>query len=327
MSFPMKLSSSKSGRLTHQEDVVSNASGHFHDSNSISPSNQDLLNPKHTLLVRAELPKPMSRLPEIRLEEDGGDGNGNKGLIAQMKPQKSCESYDSTASGMSWSSSQSAAAISGGGSGYGNSASVSGNLSYSSYEEDERPISRIPSNPGVIHRSQYSPRVDSSTQKGKYNFRTGYSFEEEHHECSTDGQEEQNLVNDQADVFFQTVFDDREKNLQADDQEIEVSVLERAKRKSFKRFWQRAYNAIKTDFVNKDSDSKFRSSKNKVEKDEPEEIDPVYQLLKSAATQRQKPMKSATSFDQADEPVRRPPRLSSSSRTSSLSQKERSQPP
>nr|CDS27536.1 conserved hypothetical protein [Hymenolepis microstoma] len=322
----MKLSSSKSGRLRHQEDVVSNASRHFHDSNSISLSNQDSLNSKHTLLVRAELPKPMSRLPEIRLE-DGGDANGSKGLIAQMKPQKSCESYDSTASGMSWSSSQSTAAISGGGSGYGNSASVSGNLSYASYEEDERPITRIPSTPGVLHRSQYSPRVDSSTQKGKYSFRTGYSFEEEHRESSTEDQEEQNLVHDQTDVFFQSVFDDQEKNLQAEEQQMEVPALERAKRKSFKRFWQKAYNAIKSDFVNKDIDSKFRSSKNKVEKEEPEEIDPVYQLLKSAATQRQKPLKSATSFDQADEPVRTAPQLSSSSRTSSLSQKERSQPP
>lgn len=211
MSFPMKLSSSKSGRLTRQENVVSNASRHFHDFSTIFPPNQDCLDSKNTYLLRVELPKPMSRLPEIRLE-GGGNGNGNKGLIAQMKPQKSCESYDSTASGMSWSSSQSTAAISGGGSGYGNSASVSGNLSYASYEEDEKPITRIPSNPGVIHRSQYSPRVDSSAQSGRQNFSTGYSFEEEHHESSPEDHE-QNLASDQADPFYESVFDGQEKDV------------------------------------------------------------------------------------------------------------------
>ncbi|KAM3185452.1 hypothetical protein ACTXT7_006304 [Hymenolepis weldensis] len=267
----MKLSSSKSGRLTRQENVVSNASRHFHDSSTIFPPNQDCLNSKNTYLLRVELPKPMSRLPEIRLE-GGGNGNGNKGLIAQMKPQKSCESYDSTASGMSWSSSQSTVAISGGGSGYGNSASVSGNLSYASYEEDEKPITRIPSNPGIMHRSQYSPRVDSSVQSGRHNFSTGYSFEEEHQESSTEGQAEQNLASDQADPFYESVFDDQEKN----------------------------------------GDSKFKSSKKKDENVEPEEIDPVYQLLKSAATQRRMPVKSCTSFDQTDELVRQPSRLSSS---------------
>ncbi|VDL14795.1 unnamed protein product [Hymenolepis diminuta] len=265
----MKLSSSKSGRLTRQENVVSNASRQFHDSSTIDPPNLDCLNSKNTYLLRIELPKPMSRLPEIRLE-GGGNGNGNKGLIAQMKPQKSCESYDSTASGMSWSSSQSTVAISGGGSGYGNSASVSGNLSYASYEEDEKPITRIPSNPGVMHRSQYSPRIDSNAQSGRHNFSTGYSFEEEHHESSPEDRE-QNLVSDQADPFYESAFDDQERN----------------------------------------GDSKFKSSKKKDENEEPEEIDPVYQLLKSAATQGRMPVKSCTSFDQTDEIVRQPSRLSS----------------
>lgn len=214
MSFPRKPSGSKSGRLTRQENVVSNVSGHFQvDSapNLYPQSPQDTVTSRHTILQRGELPKPMSRLPEIRLE-GGGNGNGSKGLISQMKPQKSCESYDSTASGMSWSSSQSTVAI-GTGMGYGNSASVSANLSYASYEEDEgnpqKPITRIPSNPGVMNRSQYSPRVDGSSGVGRHHFRTGYSFDEEHRESISEVREETSIDDDRNDAFFESIFEEK----------------------------------------------------------------------------------------------------------------------
>lgn len=160
--------------------------------------------------MHAELPKPMSRLPEIRLE-GGMAGNGGKGQIAQMKPQKSCESYDSTVSGMSWSSSQSTVAIGGGG-GCFNSASVSGNLSTASYEDDDdqpqKSITKTPHTSGVMQKLQYSPKGDGDPQRVKQIFRTAHSFEGEHEEATLELKGAGNSPNDQTDAFLESVFED-----------------------------------------------------------------------------------------------------------------------
>ncbi|EUB59076.1 hypothetical protein EGR_06068 [Echinococcus granulosus] len=262
MSFPLKPSASKSGRLTRQANVTSGGS-HSHDIPSTSDSFLQSLNPRSTLLLRAELPKPMSRLPEIRLD-DGSGGSGGKVQVGQVKPQKSCESYDSAASGMSWSSSQSTVAVGGG---YCNSTSVSGNPSFTSYEEDEEPLQshpqqsivQIPSTPSALHRTQYSPRHDNAQHRMGHPFRTNYSFEEVH------------ITSEQP----------------AEKGESSIAPRGSAKKKSFRRFWKLAYRAIRS------------------------EIDPVYQLLKSAATQRHLSAKNSTSSDHGGH-TGQPPRLSSS---------------
>lgn len=228
MSFPFKPSTSKSGRLTRQANVTSGGS-HSHDTPSKSDSFLQSLNPRSTLLLHAELPKPMSRLPEIRLD-DRSSGSGGKVQVGQVKPQKSCESYDSAASGMSWSSSQSTVAV---GAGYCNSTSVSGNPSFASYEEDDEPmqsrsqqsIVRIPSTPGALHRAQYSPRCDSTQHGMGQPFKRDFSFEEvrvtsgQPHEQTRENRdsEERNEVvespSEKAADFFDSVFDEQEKEV------------------------------------------------------------------------------------------------------------------
>ncbi|KAM7535145.1 hypothetical protein Aperf_G00000096757 [Anoplocephala perfoliata] len=329
MSFPLKPSTSKSGRLTRQDNVVSHACGHSRGSSTSSPIQDSFLhtlNPRSTLLLHAELPKPMSRLPEIRLE-GGAAGNGSKGQIAQMKPQKSCESYDSTVSGMSWSSSQSTVAI-GGGTGFVNSASVSRNLSIASYEEDDdqphKPITRIPSTPGGMQKSQYSLKGDGELQQTKQMFRTGHSFEEEQEGVTFKDQEAQNSPNDQAEAFLESVFEENKTEV-VEVPESEPATRGSAKRSSLKNFWKMAYKAIINDSTGKEGNSKL-GSKKKAEDEKPEEIDPVYQLLKSAASQGRITPRTSTSLDLSNELIRPSPRLSTSSRKSSTSQKERSHP-
>ncbi|VDM31478.1 unnamed protein product [Hydatigera taeniaeformis] len=326
MSFPFKPSTSKSGRLTRQANVISGGS-HSHDTPSTSDSFLHSLNPRSTLLLRAELPKPMSRLPEIRLD-DGSSGGGSKVQVAQVKPQKSCESYDSAASGMSWSSSQSTVAV---GVGCCNSTSVSGNPSFASYEEDDEPLQshphhpmvRIPSTPGALHRAQYSPRYDSTQHGLGQHFKKDYSFEEARttsekaHEETRENRasEERNETiespSGKADDYFDSVFDEQEKEPD-DGGESSIAPRGSAKKKSFKRFWKLAYKAIRNEAKNKDGNSKYGLGKKKSGSEEPEgEIDPVYQLLKSAATQRHLSTKYSASFDHCEQTGEQP-RLSSS---------------
>ncbi|KAH9284755.1 hypothetical protein ECG_02815 [Echinococcus granulosus] len=338
MSFPLKPSASKSGRLTRQANVTSGGS-HSHDIPSTSDSFLQSLNPRSTLLLRAELPKPMSRLPEIRLD-DGSGGSGGKVQVGQVKPQKSCESYDSAASGMSWSSSQSTVAVGGG---YCNSTSVSGNPSFTSYEEDEEPLQshpqqsivQIPSTPSALHRTQYSPRHDNAQHRMGHPFRTNYSFEEVHitseqvHEQTRENKTSEERTEaiesprEKADEFFDSVFDKQEKE-PAEKGESSIAPRGSAKKKSFRRFWKLAYRAIRSEASNRDGNSKFGSPRKKSGSEETEgEIDPVYQLLKSAATQRHLSAKNSTSSDHGGH-TGQPPRLSSSSRASSTTQKEQS---
>ncbi|KAL5960693.1 hypothetical protein TSMEX_011590 [Taenia solium] len=341
MSFPFKPSTSKSGRLTRQANVISGGS-HSHGTPSKPDSFIQSLNPRSTLLLHAELPKPMSRLPEIRLD-DGSSESGGKVQVGQVKPQKSCESYDSAASGMSWSSSQSTVAVGGG---YCNSTSVSGNPSFASYEEDDespqirsqQQIVRILSTPGALQRAQYSPQYDSTQRVMGQPFKRDFSFEEVHvtseqpHEQAKESRasEERNEVvespGEKTAEFFDSVFDEQEKGPN-DGGESSIAPRGSAKKKSFKRFWKLAYKAIRNEASNKDGNSKFGLTKKKSGSEEPEgEIDPVYQLLKSAATQRHLSAKSSVSFDHCEHRGQSP-RLNSSSRTSSTAQKERSQPP
>ncbi|VDK40631.1 unnamed protein product [Taenia asiatica] len=329
MSFPFKPSTSKSGRLTRQANVISGGS-HSHGTPSTPDSFLQSLNPRSTLLLHAELPKPMSRLPEIRLD-DGSSESGGKVQVGQVKPQKSCESYDSAASGMSWSSSQSTVAVGGG---YCNSTSVSGNPSFASYEEDDespqirsqQQIVRIPSTPGALQRAQYSPWYDSTQRVMGQPFGRDFSFEEVHvtseqpHEQTKENRasEERNEVvaspGEKTAEFFDSVFDEQEK-------EVRTINL-------FRLIFTAPYPLGNSKFglAKKKSGSEEPEGKKihliddyhfnvivKKEADHKSEIDPVYQLLKSAATQRHLPAKSSVSFDHCEHRGQSP-RLSSTMR-------------
>lgn len=123
------------------------------------------------------------QLPGIRLE-----------VVSKVRPQKSCESYDSAASGMSWSSSQSFTTSARDSqqsqqqqsskqpTSLRNSNSLSSNPSITGYDvSDEDPCqSQYNSSPGQLSRSHVSPRVDRRpARRDRKTFTSGASFEEE----------------------------------------------------------------------------------------------------------------------------------------------------
>ncbi|VDD77728.1 unnamed protein product [Mesocestoides corti] len=200
MSLPMKPSASKSDKLTRQSNVI-NGGAHSQSKLTTPDSPVSSLTPCSPLLLHMELPKPISRLPEIRLE--GGSGRGaSKAQTRQVIQQKSCESYDSAASGMSWSSSQSTNATWGN---HCNSGSVCGGyLSFARHSEEENPQ-------GYQH--QKSVAVSP----------TGFSSDEEHKLCEASSEDlSQSKNSEEADErsrsplgqtgdFYDSVFDDQEK--------------------------------------------------------------------------------------------------------------------
>lgn len=219
-----------------------------------------------------------------------------------VKSQRSCESYDSAASGMSWSSSPSTSAMQMRGSEY-HSNSMSSNHSVSGFEDtpfNERvedtvnKAKNVDFTPSSVQRNtdeEYLSRniCPRSRKSGRPLFKTGFSFDEEAGVGLADSTELNSLRRS-----LEVTPTEQGKNTETDMNTIQATPeclegLQSQQQRNSKTFWRKALNLIRVTKAFEGKNWKRLIKKRAEEEDRksssPEEIDPIYQLLKSAASQ------------------------------------------